>query len=145
MRLKYVLAASILVTFLIYLLFCNFSVYGNKLETVSVGGQDFRAEVVRSLEKREKGLGGRKSLCEECAMLFVFPKGGEWGFWMKNMNFDLDIIWIKEDKIVKIVRNVSKNYQEVIAPDIEADNVLEINSGLSDKFGIKRGDKIIFK
>lgn len=131
--------------FLVYIYASNFSFCGNRLQKISINGKKFRAEAVSSLSKREQGLGGRKKLCEKCAMLFVFPEEGRPRFWMKNMNFDLDIIWIKGDEIADISENISRDSSDFVESDAVSDKVLEINAGLSRKYGFKKGDRVSFE
>ena len=110
--------------------------------TVSISGQEFHVEMVSAKTQLEKGLGGRDSLCDDCGMLFIFPQSGSYSFWMKDMRFNLDIIWIENGKITFIARNVSFDSKETINPRVPADRVLEINAGLSDKYGFKVGDNV---
>ena len=92
------------------------------------------------------GLSGKKSLSEDAGMIFVFQKSGNYSFWMKDMNFPLDILWIN-DKFV--VTGIGKNLATSTYPEIFGENystkyVLEISAGNSIKNNIKVGDKIIF-
>ncbi|OGI35561.1 MAG: hypothetical protein A2259_00345 [Candidatus Moranbacteria bacterium RIFOXYA2_FULL_43_15] len=109
---------------------------------VVVRHQAFQAETVSSPADREKGLGGRDSLCENCAMLFVFPLEGKYAFHMKSMEFDLDIIWISGGKIAYIARNIPHSFKETVDSPVPADMVLEINAGLSDKYHFQEGDDV---
>lgn len=119
--------------------------WGNELREIKIGEIVFQAEIVATPNKRNQGLSQRNDLCESCAMLFLFNEKSRYTFWMKDMNFDLDIIWIDNDEVAHIARNVSRKKElEIIEPDCEADKVLEINAGLTDKLGIKTGDKIEF-
>lgn len=96
--------------------------------------------------KREQGLSSTPSLATSSGMLFVFSKPGRYPFWMKDMNYSLDIIWIGRDhKIVDITKNLSPNtYPESIAPIRDTLYVLEINAGLAGKYNLKIGDKVSF-
>jgi uncharacterized membrane protein (UPF0127 family) len=109
---------------------------------LNINGKKISVEVVADKKRMELGLGGRGNLCENCGMLFVFAKEGIYPFWMKGMLFDLDIIWIKNGRIVKIVKNISKNSMETITPDMKSDCVLEIPAGMSNLFDFKEGDLI---
>jgi len=124
--------------------FSKISIYGNKMSSIKIKGSTFKTEIVESKLKKEKGLGGRKKLCMDCSMLFIFPKHDRWGFWMKGMNFDLDIIWIDGNKIIKIEKNVNKELKDKIYSELPADKVLELNSGTADKKGIEIGDTVEF-
>lgn len=122
------------------------SVYGNEIRKIWVGGKSFKAEIVSTPEKKQMGLSNRPDLCQDCAMLFLFEKPGAYPFWMKDMHFDLDIIWISGDLIVAIEENASfaGGGRNVLDPKVSADKVLEIKSGLSDELGLKIGDRIKF-
>jgi uncharacterized membrane protein (UPF0127 family) len=123
--------------------FRNYSFYGNKLETVEIGGNKFRVEIVDTPSKTSKGLGEREKICEKCGMLFEFQEKKRYSFWMKGMKFDLDIIWIDGNEVVHIAKNVSYLSPETITPVARADRVLEINAGLAEKYGLKIGDKML--
>lgn len=109
---------------------------------VDIDGKKFIAELALYPEKQERGLGGRNNLCGRCAMLFDFKKKDNFSFWMKDMKFDLDIIWVSDGRIVYIKKNFSRKSEEVVIPEFKADKVLEIAAGLSDKYGFKAGDTL---
>jgi uncharacterized membrane protein (UPF0127 family) len=96
--------------------------------------------------KRVWGLSGRKELKNDTGMLFVFPKGGNHGFWMKDMNFPIDILWIDKDfNIVGIEENVATStYPNILGEKYFSSYVLEVFSGYSSKNKIEVGNKIIF-
>lgn len=110
---------------------------------VRIDGQTFITEMPRGGAGYQKGLGGRKALCRSCAMLFTFPQKGEYAFWMKDMQFDLDILWISSGRIVYIEKNFSAHSAEIVRPNVLADSVLEINAGMSEKNGFKVGDWVV--
>lgn len=95
--------------------------------------------------KRSLGLSGKMSLNNE-GMLFIFEKSGNYSFWMKDMNFPLDILWINEDfSVVGIEKNVATStYPKVFGEKYKAKYVLEISAGNSQKNNIKIGDGIIY-
>lgn len=107
-------------------------------------------EVANSEELRKKGLDGRISLEENEGMLFVFDKKDVFpSFWMKDMKFPIDIIWINDGKVAEIDRNVqppavgtNSGQLTLYRPDKPVDYVLEVKSGFSDKNGVKVGDSV---
>ena len=114
-----------------------------KIKTLVLGSKIIDIEIVEKQDEQEKGLSKRKNLCQDCGMLFIFEKNQQHLFWMKDMNFDLDIIWISEGKVVGIEKNISreKGMNQTFGKDIKSDQVLEINAGKSDEWGIKEGDR----
>ena len=115
-------------------------------KTIYVADKKLSIEVADTLDKQTLGLSYRKSMPEDKGMLFIFPQLGTYGFWMKDMNFSLDLIWLDENgKIVSIDKNISpKTYPKIFNPSSPVKYVLEVNAGWSDKNGIKVGDSIKF-
>ncbi len=118
----------------------------NEAITIFINDQEFRAEIADTDEKRVLGLSGRENLPEDSGLLFIFPTSDYYPFWMKDMNFPIDILWIDENwTIVDITENVQpESYPQTFRPQTPAKYVLEINAGLSKDLNIKRGDKIRF-
>jgi uncharacterized membrane protein (UPF0127 family) len=138
----YAVAATVAIILLWYVPTHVFSFYGNRIKTVTLGKQKFQAEVVSSDEKLQKGLGGRSSLCQSCAMLFRFSLFGRYSFWMKDMRFPLDIVWISDGRINHIEKNVPADFSSIFTPSVDADKVLELNVGTVDRLGAKEGDAV---
>lgn len=101
-------------------------------------------EVANTKASRELGLSGRKSMSDEEGLLFVFDEPGRYGFWMKDMTFALDLVWINEDGIVvSLEREVATStYPKVFMNQSGASYVLEINAGQAQKFGLYLGSKV---
>ena len=105
------------------------------------------AEVVISRESVGKGLMFRNSLPEKQGMLFIFGKEDRHSFWMKNMIFPLDMIWIdSHKKIVAISQDVEPCSDSCvdIVPLAKSKYVLEVNSGFTKKNNINIGDQVEF-
>lgn len=117
-----------------------------ELKNLQVGIAIYSLECAITPAERSQGLSGRSGLPENTGMLFVFEKPAIYKFWMKDMKFPLDIIWLDESKrVVFIEKNVSpESYPNYFAPTDDSKYVLEINAGQSDKYGIKVGDIAVF-
>ena len=61
---------------------------------------------------------------------------------MKNMKFPIDILWINNDEIVHIQKNVPINPLKSYRSNLLANYVLELNAGVCDKLNIKKHDKV---
>lgn len=114
---------------------------------LKVAGTVVKIERADTPEKRRQGLSGRDSLATDSGMLFIFEKSGKYSFWMKGMKFALDFIWIKDKKVVDILKSIpplqSGQKDETLPiyqPKVEVDSVLEVNGGFTDSHGIKIGD-----
>lgn len=113
---------------------------------VEIKGQKFKVEIVKQLWEIEHGLSGRYKLKDNKGMLFVFKKEDKYAFWMKDMKFPIDIIWINNEKIVDIKKDapipITDNL-ESYTPTSSARYVLEINAGLSEKYGFEIGGEVL--
>ncbi len=105
--------------------------------------------LAKSEEEKRHGLSGQDRLTDEQGMLFDFTgeTNARPGFWMKEMKFDLDLIWIKNKKIIGITANVPspKNAGDKLplySPPSAVDMVLEVNAGWSERNGVKAGDEV---
>jgi len=111
-----------------------------------------QAKIADEPKEREAGLADYSSLPLGEGMLFVFDKSASYIFWMKDVEFAIDIIWIDETKkIVDIAPNVppepNKNEKELTRykPKGDAKYVLEINAGLSALHNLQVGDQVLFE
>lgn len=112
-------------------------------EAVFVGERPYILEIASTKEQRALGLSGRDRLCETCAMLFPFGVPGKYAFWMKNMRFPLDIVWLSsEGVVVHIEHRISQDSQEIYYPKVMASQVLEFNAGILD--AVRAGDTLSF-
>lgn len=118
--------------------------------TVSVRDATFLADVAVTGKEKELGLGNRKDLPKDHGMLFVYDHKEKYPFWMKNMHFPIDIIWIDDRTIVDITKNVPVSNNPIDSlpiyyPAVPVDKILEINAGLSDIYSISVGDRVKIK
>jgi uncharacterized membrane protein (UPF0127 family) len=106
------------------------------------------AEVTTSSPERSRGLMFRKKLEPATGMLFVFEKESQYSFWMKNMLFAIDIIWLDKDKkIVALKENATvcaAGDCEVYRPNKDALYVVETEAGFIQAHRIKPGDQARF-
>lgn len=114
--------------------------------TIHVPKGDITAEISNTPDKRELGLSNRTSLGANSGMLFIFPVQGSYMFWMKDMHFPIDIVWINVDrKVVGIDSNISPDtYPEAFNSPGKVQFVLELNAGDAERFGIKEGTSLNF-
>ncbi|MDP2648937.1 MAG: DUF192 domain-containing protein [bacterium] len=112
--------------------------------TVQLKGQTVRVAIADTDSSRARGLGGRENLARDEGMLFVFPESGIYGFWMKDMNFAIDILWLSSDgRIVYMVQNVSPDtYPQDFTPEEEARYVLELPAGWASEYNVEMGDHV---
>ncbi|HVY72768.1 MAG TPA: DUF192 domain-containing protein [Candidatus Paceibacterota bacterium] len=115
------------------------------METVSIGGVLIDVEIASNDEQRELGLSNRASLAEGKGMLFVFDPPRDVGFWMKDMNFSLDMIFANTDGVIlNIAHDVSPDTypNQLFHSAGEVRYVLEVPAGYAEKEGIAVGQVI---
>jgi uncharacterized membrane protein (UPF0127 family) len=117
----------------------------------------FTAEIADTSALQELGLSFRSSIDQKSAMIFVFPIEGNYKFWMKDMNFPLDIIWLVDDtpasantsarqgKIIYIEKNLAPStYPAGFGPDGNSLYVIEVASGTADRLHLSLGQNVTF-
>ena len=137
---------------IIILVFVTNILFLNSKETInlSISSDDkinnFKVEIAKTYEERSKGLMFRDYISDNMGMLFIFPNEDLISMWMKNTLFSLDILFISKNKIiVDLKKNAKKLSNSLITSKIKAKYVLEINSGLIDKYKINIGDELYFE
>ena len=151
---------KIFILFFIFSLDCVSSAHSQEVfKTMRVKDVSVRAEVVDTAVDRQQGLMFRENLPEGQGMLFVFKDEGCYGFWMKNMKFPIDIIWIdKEKRVVDIKPNLSPCQEvresfaggdrekscEIFEPRAKALYALEVEAGFCRRNKIEIGDRVSF-
>ena len=115
-------------------------------QTLTVGDATVQVELADTASLRERGLGGRSSLDQAAGMLFIFRAPGRYGFWMKDMKFPIDIIWIADGRIVDIAPEVQPDLPlQTYFPRASALWVLEVNGGFAALHHLKIGDAVTYK
>lgn len=101
------------------------------------------AEVADTDRKCARGLSGREALGPDEGMWFVFPGAAPRAFWMKEMLFPIDILWVRDGKLVDLSVNlptpVPGEQLPVYRPAVPADRVLEVPAGYAAAHGLRLG------
>ncbi len=123
---------------------------GYRQVNITVNGLVLVADIAATDEQRTKGLSVKDRLAENEAMLFVFDKEAEHTFWMKNMKFPIDIIWIDTDKtVVHIEHNLQPCSSELLCPTYKPIDdslyVLETVGGFAERHDIIKGTRADFE
>lgn len=119
---------------------------GNSIEYIKIGGVTLKVELATTPKEQEQGLSGRIGLGENEGMLFIFPEPSLNYFWMKDMNFPIDMIWIGEDqKIIYIKKNVlPESFPKTYGPQKNSKYILEVNANFCEKNNLRVGDNVEF-
>jgi len=114
--------------------------------TIQLDALTINAELPTTSLEYERGLGGRDKLSPGSGMLFALETPGYYPFWMKNMLFPLDIIWMDEHKkIVDITYNLPPDsFPRTVTPRSPAQYILEVAAGTAHTNKINIGDTATF-
>ena len=123
------------------------------LPTVKLGDQEVKLEVASSKEEIENGLMYRTSMPETQGMVFLFHPHRPVAFWMYHTLISLDMLFVRDGKIVKICKQVppcksedpSKCPTYPAESTIDVSEVIEVNGGYCERHGVKEGDSVQFE
>lgn len=140
---------KIILSFLAFfaIIFAAIFYQNSNIPTAIIKNHNFKLLIAKNENDKQIGLSKYNTLDQDKAMLFVFEKSDYYRFWMKDMKFPIDIIFIKDNKIVKIYKDspilkVPINNLPIYSPPEPINRVLEINAGISQKFGFEIGDSV---
>ncbi len=146
-----VFRAALVLMSLLFL--CDVSAFA-KVPTVQIGDNKVKLEVASTPDQIQRGLMYRTSMAEDHGMVFLFHPGSSVKFWMAHCFITLDMLMIKDGKIVKIFENVPPckavdekdcpTYPAKDEPSVDVTEVVEVNGGYSKRHGIKEGDTVGF-
>jgi uncharacterized membrane protein (UPF0127 family) len=118
-------------------------------ESLGIDGAAFTVEVASTALEQTRGLSFRPSLGAKSGMLFIFGNGSIQTFWMKDMNFPLDMIWISGNTVVGFAQDAPAPAPgaqlwelPIYTSPANTDKVLEVPAGTVAKYNIKVGDAV---
>jgi uncharacterized membrane protein (UPF0127 family) len=142
-RQKYYLIFAIIL--ILFLSACSIKDINIEKAQIKINNKTITAEIVRSTEAQARGLSERKNLKQDQGMLFVYNKKIMPTFWMKDMLFPIDIIWICDDEIVDLTENLpipQNGETKKATPKEEINYVLEVNAGFIKNNNLKKSDNV---
>ncbi len=113
---------------------------------LTIGNKQIQVAFANTPELQEQGLSNTAPLTDGQGMLFAFPTETVPSFWMKDMSYGLDIIWINADKeVVDITANLDpQTFPKSFTPVSPVQFVLEVPAGFAEKNSIEIGTKVKF-
>ncbi len=143
-RLFFILTAALLIFFIFFIHNRN-PQKTSKERLLEIRDTSLYVEIADTPEKRRQGLSGRSKMRDDQGMLFIFDNPASPGFWMKDMFFSIDMIWIDANGfVVGITKNIPPDsFPKTFEPPSPVLYVLEVNAGWADKNNISVGDKTL--
>lgn len=104
----------------------------------------YKLTPAKTAAEQERGLSGTKRLASDQGMVFLYDTYEEHCFWMKDMHYSLDIIWVDDAKrVTAIEHNVPSNsYPQTFCHPSRS--VIELNAGEAARAGIQEGQRLKF-
>src|SRR6056297_556479 len=137
----------IVVALVVFLVFSK-NYAGKELvyKNILIGNKQIRVMIADNMLLRKNGLSNMENLTKDRGMLFVFKSPAKYSFWMKDMKFPIDIIWIdKNKKVIGFNKSVDKDFNKSLKPQSAVKYVLEVNSGFVEENNLNINDKLVFK
>lgn len=120
-------------------------IYGPLLP-IYFGHVQLRASVADTDEQRQKGLSDTASLPIGIVKLFVFNEPVVAPFWMKDMNYSIDILWLDADKkIIYVAPDLApETYPTSFGPTTPSRYVIETPAGMAAREGMNVGSSFVW-
>ena len=119
-----------------------------KTARIELDGVTLTVELATTPAAQQQGLSDRDSMSADHGMLFIFNQEAEWGFWMHEMRFSLDIIWFNASRQAVFIEQdllpCTPAVCPVYTPPVNVMYVLEVNAGFVTTNGVKLGDSFSF-
>jgi len=114
--------------------------------TLTINQNHYQLTIARTTAQLEQGLGGRPSLPADQGMLFEFNKTAQWCFWMKDMHFPIDMIWLNQNKQVVYIKPdaLPSSYTAKFCPTQSAKYVIELKAGTAQADQLRINSKLRF-
>jgi uncharacterized protein len=119
----------------------------NQDAQVSINNAKFGVVLAKTNTEKEIGLSNTRNLPQNRGMLFLFDQPAYYAFWMKEMKFPIDIIFIRGNKVTTVFSNVLPPSQTngqlpLYQPKDASEKVLELNAGMAQKYNIQEGSVV---
>lgn len=111
---------------------------------MQVDDEVFFVSIAADAAERRQGLSGTAPLREREGKLFIFPQSDRYGFWMKDMNYPIDILWFNAMGVLvhTEVEVQPDTYPTTFTPNVPARYVLEVAAGEASRLGLAVGDTL---
>ena len=117
------------------------------LDARTISLADISFDIAQTSAEREQGLSGREGLTATSGMLFIFETPGRHSFWMKDMKFPIDIIWLDENFVITYIKSgaTPESYPETFESKADSLYAIELKAGEAERRNLKVGTKVGIK
>ncbi len=139
---KKIILIIILVLILISIVFLF-----NHDKKIITPNKNFSVLIADTEQSRQLGLSNTNSLDKNSVKLFIFDKPDYYGFWMKDMLYPIDIVFLDTNmQVISYIDNADPaSYPETFYPERPALYVIEMNTGERKISGLDKNTKVYYK
>lgn len=111
---------------------------------VRISGRTIRVEIAKTSEEHARGLSGRARIGDDEGMFFFFSAPSHRLFWMNDMHFPIDIVWVGADATIVDITHVAspESFPKKFASRTPAQHVIEVPAHTAQKYGFRIGDRV---
>lgn len=132
--------------FLTILVGLSFLLNQDKNARLRTSQRTFILDVAQTPDEQEKGLGGRQTLATDHGMIFIYPTEDTRCFWMKDMRFSLDMIWLDASyKVTHVESLVTPETYPMSFCGKNAQYIIELPAGAAAQSHIAPGQILSLK
>jgi uncharacterized membrane protein (UPF0127 family) len=138
-----------LIFFIIIIIIIGSSVFfiNKKEKKIYTPNKVYNVSVAKTEEELKTGLSNTNNLNIDTVKLFIFDKPDYYGFWMKDMFYPIDIIFLDTNmNVISYFDNVNPDsYPKTFSPTEKSQYVLEMNAGQRLQSGLDKNIKVYYK
>lgn len=105
-------------------------------------------DVVTDKKQQYRGFSRQPQPCPDCGLLFIWPVLLQPTMVMREMNFSLDFIWLRDGQMVQFIENAApegKNPQVDYQPNQPVDAVIEVPAGFIRRHNLQIGQSLTWR
>jgi uncharacterized membrane protein (UPF0127 family) len=112
---------------------------------VKIGNKNYCLYLADTNEKRTNGL-SNKTISSSEGMIFIYKQPGYRRFWMKEMSYSLDLLYLNNNRVIDYHENIAPDtYPKTFTSSTPANKIIELKAGEIKNASIKKGDVLNFQ
>lgn len=120
---------------------------GHGAAAVAFGHRELNLQIADTEPERNQGLSNLDAVPGD-GMLFVFDGAGDYAIWMKDTRIPLDILWLRDGRVVHIEADVqpepgvADSSLTIYQSPESSDAIIELAAGQAGELGLKPGSEL---
>ena len=115
------------------------------LKTAQLGQCQFDLSLAKSTSEQRRGLSLLPVLADDRGLAFPQATAGRPNFWMHQMRFNIDLIWLNQERVVAVDPNLTLDGGRRIYPAPQpVDLIIELAAGRAEECQIKPDSPLLY-